>query len=68
MNAISGRLLKDLSLSFGNYYLTTEGRVGGVWVRECACGYQGKLDDRGWLGFHCPRCGVKLLNQENPWV
>lgn len=55
-------------ISCGNFYLTPEGRVGGVWVRQCECGYEGRLDDRGWLGWHCPWCGVKLLCQNNPFV
>lgn len=64
---IAGRVILN-ALSFGNFYLTPEGRVGGVWVRECECGYEGKLNDLGWRGFFCPRCQVKLLCAENPFV
>lgn len=64
---IAGKVILN-AISFDNYYLTDEGRVGGVWIRECDCGYEGRLDDRGWLGFFCPGCQMKLLNQNNPFM
>lgn len=31
------------------------------------CGYVGKLRNGGWVGYHCPACGAKVLCQDNRW-
>ena len=49
----------------GKYFVKHTGIVDGVWGNHYPCGYEGQFDNNGSRGFHCPRCGMKILNEEH---
>jgi len=49
----------------GEYWVSHNGLLFGIWGKHFVCGYEGQMNNNGNRGFHCPYCGVKVLNEEH---